>query len=243
MGTPVSNSHDTLQTIAGDLIDDMPEVSEHAIAEQQALQERNFGANNVDSGAPMFDGAQTGGISSANPNAWPLDGRGKPYNPATHEVSAATGKAIKKRRGTKSSVATPASPAQNSAPVQNQQIIDAQKAHANGHMAAAATFAALQGIFGEEFKPRKDAELGDEFSYLSGAYGDYFLAKGMNDVPPGLALIIAVGAIAMPRFAMPKTKSKMSRIKDFIIGKFFTWRAKKTVSTAEKNTKEAQLNA
>ena len=223
-----------LNDIAGELLESMPEVSQHAIDEHDAAQQRNLDAN-------MLGSEQTNSTtpaSASNPNGWPLDGRGNAYNPETHEVSASTGKAIKKRRGTKSSVGAPD---KNTNQPQAQAVTtNEQKAAANGMMAALATFAALQGIFGEEFKPRADSDLGDEFQYLSGAYGNYFLAKGFSDIPAGWALAIAVGSIAAPRFAMPKTKSKLQRLKDFCIGKFFTWRAKKTVKRAE-NVKDESV--
>lgn len=229
-----------LDEITDSLISDMPHISENAIAEHEATQERNFDANNATSGGSVAQGST---ITADNPNGWPLDGRGKPYDPTTHEISAATGKAIKKRRGGKSTIGNPEKSASQSAPAQNPQIVEAQKAAANGQFAAMATFATLQGIFGEEFKPNPNSHIGDEFQFLAGAYGNYFLAKGVSDIPPGIALVIAIGTIAGQRLGMPKTKSRIARIKDFFIGKFFSWRAKKTVSAAEKNTKEATLHA
>lgn len=236
-----------LDKIGDTMVDSMPEVSQHAIDEHNATQERNLDANSSAAGADMLGNAQTGttdAVSASNPNGWPVDGRGKPYDPNTHEISASTGKAIKKRRGGKSTIGAPTKNATspNNAPT-SQDIGNAQQAAANGQMAALATFAGLQGIFGEEFAPRKESHVGDEFQFLAAAYGNYFLAKGMVDIPPGWALVIAIGSITAPRFGMPKTRTKMQRVKDFIIGKFFSWRAKKTVDTATKNTKEGKLNA
>lgn len=221
----------SLDDIAGILLDTMPEVSEHAIAEHDAAQGRNFDASSAAPVAPQ---------TASNPQGLPVDKNGKPYDPSTHEISPKTGKAIKKRSGVKSSVVNPA---QNTAAANSaisQKVDELQKAHMNGRFAAGATFAALQGIFGEEFAPRKDAALGDEFEYLTGAYGDYFAASGMTDIPPGWALVIAIGSIAAPRFAMPKTKSRLTRLKDWAISKVFAWKARRVVKTATDNQNEAE---
>ncbi len=218
-----------LDGIVTSLIDTLPEVSDHAIAEHEAAQERNSGANDAQPSAPQ---------TSANPKGLPTDKNGKPYDPTTHEISPKTGKAIKKRSGVKSSVVTPQKSAGVDVLQNAQKVDDLQKAHMNGRFAAGATFAALQGIFGEEFAPRKDAALGDEFEYLTGAYGDYFAASGMTDIPPGWALVIAIGSIAAPRLAMPKTKSRLSRVKDWVISKVFAWKARRTVKAATSNTSE-----
>lgn len=68
-------------------------------------------------------------------------------------------------------------------------------------------------VFGTEWTPIKDASSGiDEQAGMNAAFEDYFRATGIIDVPPGLALCMAMGAYCLPRFAMPHTRAKMGSI-------------------------------
>lgn len=64
-----------------------------------------------------------------------------------------------------------------------------------------------RAIGGEEWEPRKD-EAFDERENLEIAFGDYFTAKEMKDIPPGLALSLALSTYMLPRFMMPTTKKR-----------------------------------
>jgi len=94
-----------------------------------------------------------------------------------------------------------------------------QKAQARmaGEGAASALITLGVVLGGEEWHPITDDQHGiDEKAQLQGAFGDYFEAKEMTDIPPGVALTIAISAYALPRFTMPKTKSRLQRFKEWV---------------------------
>lgn len=64
-----------------------------------------------------------------------------------------------------------------------------------------------RSIGGEEWEPRKD-EAFDERENLEIAFGDYFAAKELKDIPPGIALSLAVSTYIGPRLFMPTTKKR-----------------------------------
>lgn len=92
-----------------------------------------------------------------------------------------------------------------------------QQARMSGTAAANALvmFGVVMG--GNEWAPMLDEREGlDERAQLQTAFGDYFEAKEMHDIPPGVALSIALVAYAAPRFTMPQTKSKMQKLKEWV---------------------------
>jgi hypothetical protein len=218
-----------LTEIGEELAATMPDVSQHAIEEHEAQQRENHAS---------------GDSSVRNPTLQPVDKNGKAYNPDTHEISPLTGKAIKKRRGgttAKKSViggSTNASSKQSVADSSPSVDDGVAKARATGQFAAAATVAVCVGIFGDEFQPIKNSEK-DEFAYLENAYANYFLATGKTDLPPSMALIVAIGMYAAPRLTQPKTKTKLGGFKDWAASKFLAWRGKKALKNAEKQADKA----
>lgn len=61
-----------------------------------------------------------------------------------------------------------------------------------------------QAIGGDEWKPSDN-----ERAYMVDAWGSYFRAKGITDLPPGWAVVIATSAYAIPRLRKPKTQTRM----------------------------------
>lgn len=215
-----------LAGIGADLLNTMPQVSDNAIVEHEAQERKNDAS-----------------INDPSANGLPVDKNGKEYNPETHELSPLTGKAIKKRRGAKpapsggarSSVVVNGKPVQQNAQAAQQEAV-IQQGKATGRFAAHALIGVCVGIFGNEFKPVKDAER-DEVAYLESAFSEYFIATGATDLPPSVVLLIATGAYIMPRFTQPITKSKLARAKDWAIGKFFSWRAGRDVKKGQSELK------
>jgi hypothetical protein len=60
-------------------------------------------------------------------------------------------------------------------------------------------------VFGEEWKPQKP----EERDAVCGALKNYFQAKQMQDLPPGLMLTAVLMAYAAPRLRAPSTSSKL----------------------------------
>lgn len=84
----------------------------------------------------------------------------------------------------------------------------ADQFEAAGAAATAALIALGCTAFGEEWTPRRG-----EAETLQGAFAAYFKAKGVADIPPGLALTIAVLGYAGPRFTQPKTLTRLQQFK------------------------------
>ena len=75
------------------------------------------------------------------------------------------------------------------------------------------------GVFGEEWQANRSEERN-----LKSAFAAYFATKQVTDIPPGLALSLAIGAYAVPRVYQPKTRSKLGRVKDWVVKTYKKWR-------------------
>lgn len=205
-----------LSVLGAELATTMPEVQAHAV--QQAAAEA-IEAQGKDSSGAVFDPA----IHATGP-----DGRG---------MLNASG-VFAKKRGRKAGQASPAAEktlgsAQKPAPagvsgesriggVVDKAQLAAQatsqaQCRAAGIAAAEMLFAVGQVLGGEEWAPAKNASLGtDERAMMHSAMAEYFVAKGVSDIPPGAALSFCIIAYAAPRFAMPKTQSRWQAAKSFV---------------------------
>lgn len=192
-----------IESIANELSESMPEVQAHAI-EQEIISENE-------------KLAQYSHLKDTDGNS---------FDPTIHKTNKAgeptlstKGKLIKKP-GRKPNVGT-APKSQTSSVVGGAQGASIESdAHARMQARASGTMAAnlvLQiGIVagGEEWHPRRDEQSGlDEKMMLENAFADYFEATGKTDIPPGMALTVAIGAYALPRFTMPKTQSRLDKLK------------------------------
>lgn len=106
------------------------------------------------------------------------------------------------------------------------------QARMTGDAAASALVTLGVVIGGDEWNPIVDETHGiDERANLSHAFGDYFEAKEMTDIPPGVALTIAISAYVIPRFTMPKTKTRLQRFKEWIATKIAQRKVRKNGGT------------
>lgn len=217
--TGVHESTADLGSIASGLIASMPDVQEHAVQMAHNQQQAQDAAP-VDKNGTLFDPAQ---------HVAGTDGKGRMTVRGTWELKRGR-KATENQTGT-ASVPHRNKPSNSSmggpaAPATPQQAADATKA-AQDHQARAAGFAAAEMLFaagrvigGEEWAPMEDAKMGlDERAMMRQAFGDYFVAKGKTDIPPGAALMFCICAYAAPRFAMPKTQTRFQRVKGAVV----TW--------------------
>lgn len=205
----------TLESIATTLIGEQPEVQPHAIAQAEAETAANVGK----------------------------DAKGNGFNPSIHAVNAdgtprkTVGGAYALKRGKKSATAQssagatkPANSANSTGiviPGQTSGMSAKEQASRTGGMQAANLFlmtAVMVG--GEEFHPRKDDKIGlDEKVMLETLFGDFFAAKQWEDLPPGLALAAGCAMFILPRFAMPKTQTRMQKIRGWMGAKIGRWKA------------------
>jgi hypothetical protein len=204
-----------VEQIATALAGSMPDVQEHAVAQAQREQQAN--------------------------DAAPTDKHGAQFDPAIHVIGP-DGKGVLTVRGTwaqkRGRKAGSAAPVTNGASVRNstlggpaaqpspqaaqlaQQQAQQAQARAAGVAAAEMLFMIGQTIGGEEWRPMADKAIGiDERATMHQAFGDYFVASGKTDIPPGAAYAMMQKVSAAPRFAMPKTQTRFQKIKGAIV----TW--------------------
>jgi hypothetical protein len=206
-----------ISAIGDTLAQSMPDVQEHAIAEE----------------ASKLSDAQA---------AWAdiTDRQGSSFHPDTHKTNKAgeptltnQGNCIRRpkpkeggAKQTRSVIGNqPGQPGANeTSPEQSAKI----QARASGAMAAnlLLTIGIVAG--GEEWKPQKDVATGmDEKAMLEGAFSDYFEATGKTDLPPSMTLIVAIGAYSLPRFTMPKTQTRIGKLKSWVVKKLADRKLKK----------------
>lgn len=209
-----------LDNIANTLADSMPQVQEHAINHEKektdAAREKWADLKDVDGNA--FD-----------PALHKVDKNGDPTTSPKGNLIKKPGRKAPKTQGASNSVIgvkqeTPTDP--------NAQM--KMQAHASGKMAAnlLMTLGVVAG--GEEWQPLKDNTSGmDEKKMLESAFADYFEATGKTDIPPGMVLTIAIGGYMLPRFTMPKTQSRLGKVKNWIAKKLADRKLKKHGLKAE----------
>lgn len=201
-----------LDKLGDDLTNEIPEPQQHAI--DQAIS----------------DASKNPDVPGAANTSVELDALGVPWNNAEH-ATGADGKGIRtakgtwrKRRGLKGSpshlntgAANASSPADKEA---EQAAVNARTAEHQNRMAGAMAGTMLvrisAAVGGQEFLPRTITVPGgltyNEEQFLQTAFGDYFVAKGISDIPPGLVLCSALMMYYMPRFQSPEVRQRGGKI-------------------------------
>ena len=96
-------------------------------------------------------------------------------------------------------------------------------------------------IGGDEWLPKIDKQTGvNELCVLETAFSDYYKATGKVDLPPGLALTVAISMYALPRFTMPKTQSKMQKAKVWFVSKIVNFKMNKSNKTKNINKESSK---
>ena len=196
ISTPKTNS---VSSIANSLANSMPEIQEHVINEKSVEEKPNF----LEPKTPLRSSLDEK-PSDFDPNIHATDKDGNPK-------FLKDGKTYAKKRGrksgsTKSVVSTPEKP----------KVVNSQnmKARATGVTAAHTLMVTCVGIFGDEWRPVIDETSGiDEKRNLEEAFADYMEAKGLEDIPPNIALVLAVSFYVVPRLGKPKTKNRVGNWK------------------------------
>lgn len=191
---------DSLDDTADDIASELPEPQDHAI--KQATAE----------------------LAAENPaaTAQELDALGVPWDSGVH-ATGPDGKGIltkagvwRKRRGVKGSAPhLNTSIADNKPAPTDEEIsakgLDLQSRMAGGYLATLMIRFSI-ALGGDSFYPRTYEMAGgvkvNEEKMLQTAWGDYFVAKGVVDVPPGVMLLSALAMYYMPRLQAPEVKQK-----------------------------------
>jgi hypothetical protein len=200
---------------SSEIIDGMPEPQEHVIQQMQG-ESTDATGDTSDMGSGDKDAA------------------GEVWDPAKH-ATGKDGKGVKtandlwRRRKGLGGIARPSSvhrPPNKEAQEQAQKTAEALNAQARaaGAAAAASIFMIGRAIGGEDWNPTEP-----EVRMQTDAWGNYFVAKGITDFPPGIALSIAVLGYAGPRFFTPKTRERAGAIKHWIAVRIAKRRVKKAL--------------
>jgi len=193
----------SLDSIADDLITEMPQVQEHALEQERSDEAARLSEYDhlKDTDGFSFDPTKHKTNKSGEPTVTKL---GKLIKKAAKK--AQTGETKKK------------SFVGNNDPIpQSEDQIAKLQARASGTVAANLLMTMGIAFGGDEWQPRSDPNSGlNEKSMLENAMSDYFEATGKTDLPPSMVLVVAVGAYALPRFTMPKTQSRLSTLKNGI---------------------------
>jgi hypothetical protein len=81
---------------------------------------------------------------------------------------------------------------------------------------------------GSEWQPRVDNSIGlNEAETMTKAWRDYYASKGIRDIPPGVALTIALTAYTLPRAMMPQTQGRLKRVKNWLGSKWLAWKSRR----------------
>lgn len=217
---------ESLEAIGDTLTQQMPEVQEHAIEQEKSKQDAVNAeyASITDRFGTPFD---------ANLHKTNKEGEPTLTNQGNCILKPASKGAPKKSAGGGSVIGGRAGGAQVTAQ-------DAQKVQARASGAMAANLLLTLGIVagGDEWQPINDPANGiNEKQMLEGAFADYFEATGKTDIPPSMALVVAIGAYSLPRFTMPKTQSRVGKLKTWIVKKFADRKLKKHGLKAESSEK------
>lgn len=129
-----------------------------------------------------------------------------------------------RKRKAGSIVAAPSKKKGKEATPTEPQTADESQARAAGVVAAGTMFMFCRALMGEEWNPSAD-----EVEMQNTAWGNYFVAKGIKDIPPGAALLMAVGAYAGPRFTKPKTQARVSAAKTWVVLRIARWKIRRAL--------------
>lgn len=202
---PNSSIGVNVDAIVSEIAESAPHVQEHTIAAHTAKQ------------------------TSA-----PTDSDGVGFDPALH-ATGSDGKGIltaagrwRKKRGAAATARSQIGGAKAGTGTSGAD----QAATATGIACAEMTIGTCTMIFGPEWQARViKSESGevtlDEREYMSKCYADYCNAKGIKDIPPGVALTMSLLAYAAPRFAQPETAERAGTIREWVACKVASWKVKK----------------
>ena len=205
-----------VQNIADELLAEMSPPQQHAI--DTAAESQEIESPATETPAPVATGGET-------------DAAGETWNPEIH-ATGADGRGVKtakgtwrRRRGAGASRAGSVVGAKRARVPPEAAASDVQ-ARAAGVACAHTLFMVGSALGGPEWQPRDNAEH-QETKMMETAFGDYFVATGRTEFPPGLALTLAISAYAMPRFTMPQTRSRLTKFKQWIAAKWIAFKDRK----------------
>ncbi len=186
------------EQVLGGIVEEMPTPQPHAIEQAQEETKTTASKAQVDDFGRAFDPAIHATDSDGNPRI-NKDGT------------------FRKKRGS-----------QKSSQVNLPGTTPGDVSTKIGKSIAESIFQIGQLIGGEEWAPIRNEEYGvDERRQMHEAWTAYAEEKEIEDFPPGVAVTIAMLGYIVPRFAMPKTKTRAEKFKDWCTLKYVQWKGRK----------------
>lgn len=188
---------DTAAEIVSDIVSNEPRVNEAVV---QALNDERSQETET-----------SGSVSTDNPSSTTPTDNGPVFDPSIHETNPdGTPRLTKdgkprRKRGTKPKNGYQGHTQQQPQPGQVEGLKASDFKQSAG-LVAGMMFMAGQAVFGPAWKPADEEKIA-----IEDAFARYFEAKGFDDIPPGLALIMAIGVYAGPRLAMDETTHERLR--------------------------------
>lgn len=221
-----SGDGDGVAEIASDFIENMPEVSQHAVDAHMAKETAQQNAPKMtDKNGTVFD-----------PTIHTLGADGSPT--LTKSGLYARKRGRKAGQSTLGSVPGAAPSGNTTRPLGEQQNVPTTGQKMSpvlmGAGAAVATANVFMAAFGPDLKPSAKNELTGQpdLDTLRDAYAQFFLESGIERVPPWIGIAIALSTYAGPKMAKPDA---LTRAKQLALGmangsrnlwrKFKAWRA------------------
>ena len=210
---------DSLTAIHDDIQDESSEVNTDAVAAHTAKE----------LAAASEEHATT------NSNGLAVDSTGATFDPEIHATDkdgnpskTPKGKFRKKRQTAKSVIAQQSRELEA---LKEKQAAD-KKARDAATVAVTLSLHTAVMMLGEEWKADPDERVA-----LDSAAGDYFVAKDINDFPPGIALSIVCFSFAAKRIATGKeTQTKIGRAKYWVSEKWKALSKRKRKNASQSNS-------
>jgi len=203
------------------LMGDLPPVRETAVetmkAEEEAAQapEPQGGAK-TDASGTVFD-----------PQLHRTNAAGEPVKTAKGNFAKRPGR----RGGSTASQSTIGGRPPVLTPEQTEEQRRTDASRQAGVVMANTMLSICMGVFGEEWVPSDAEKMG-----LEHATGEWAVAQGIEDFPPGVALVMAWGTFAVPRFFQPKTKARVAGF----VAKAKEWRDKRKDKEIDETIEHAE---
>lgn len=213
---------------------DTPEQPESAgiIAERPEPQEHAIQANSDTTEHAPQASDTVGFFNNADGEK---DDSGEVWNAATH-ATGKDGKGVRTAKGLwrrrKGTGSGPRAASKVYKPVDNSAAQEAQKAQevaSAGHRMAGTAIASSIFMIGRAFGGEHWAPTPEEVTQNSDAWTAYCAAKGIQDFPPGITVLIATTAYAGPRLFQKETKERVGTIKNWFAVRVAKWRVKRAL--------------
>jgi hypothetical protein len=222
---------DDISSLAQDFIDDKPQASETVDLEEDETGE-NLGGPNYEA----LYGKDSDGIVF-DPEIHATNAEGKPSLTPKGRYRK------KKGKGQSSSTIRGAGLSSlNQEAAREEEIVRCAKQMTGLFF----SIMQLPIVFGEEGAPIIDEEnFINEPALVFNAHKNYFDLKGPVDVPPWLELSLAYTTVAGKRFTMPKTKTKMQKLREWFKRRkpvYRAWQGVKKLWPFKSKKKEEKKN-